>query len=129
MTRLWTLIFVLSLLIRGGALPALAQTLVLEGGTLIDGTGGLPVPNAVVVIEGSRIRAVGTVGQMSYPPGAPVINTEGLTILPGLVDSHVHLRDHMLPMFLPHGVTTIADTNNYTSWSIALRLALREERI
>ena len=96
---------------------------------MIDGTGGPPIRDAVVVVEGSRIRAVGTKGQVSYPPNAQVINTEGRTILPGLVDSHVHLRDHMLPMFLPYGVTTIADTNNYTSWSIALRDALKDGRI
>ncbi len=105
------------------------QTLVLEGGTVIDGTGGPPISNAVIVVEGSRIRAVGTLGQVSYPPDAQVIDTVGQTILPGLVDSHIHLRDHMLPMFLPHGVTTIADTNNYTSWRLALRNALEEGSI
>ena len=129
MTRDWKVIFAVLMLIAGSGAAARGQTLVLEGGTLIDGTGGPPIPDAVVVIEGSRIRTVGSMGQVSYPSNAQVISTEGHTILPGLIDSHVHLRDHMLPMFLPYGVTTIADTNNYTSWSIVLREALTDGRI
>ncbi|HKT80347.1 MAG TPA: amidohydrolase family protein [Vicinamibacterales bacterium] len=104
-------------------------TLVLEGGTLIDGTGRNPVANAVVVVEGSRIKAVGTRGQLSYPPGANVIRLEGRTILPGLIDGHVHLRDYQIPMFLPYGVTTIADIHNDTAWSIAEREALKSGRM
>ncbi len=129
MTTYREFIFAVLLISTAGGVSAGGQTLVLEGGTLIDGTGGPPIRDAVVVVEGSRIRTVGTEEQVSYPPDAQVIDTRGRTILPGLVDSHIHLRDHMLPMFLPHGVTTIADTNNYTSWSIALRDALEDERI
>ena len=77
------------------------RALVLQGGTLIDGTGRPPVADAVVVIEGERITAVGTRGRVSYPAGATVINLDGRTILPGLIDGHVHLRDYQLPMFLP----------------------------
>ena len=129
MTRHWAVICAVLLFCAGSGVSADGQTLVLAGGTLIDGTGGPPIRDAVIVIEGSRIRAVGARGQVSYPPAAQVIDTRGRTILPGLIDSHIHLRDHMLPMFLPHGVTTIADTNNYTSWSIALRDALEAGRI
>jgi imidazolonepropionase-like amidohydrolase len=63
----------------------------LVGGRLIDGFGGRPIPNSVVVIEGERISAVGQVGQLAVPPGAEVISTEGMTVLPGLWDMHVHL--------------------------------------
>jgi imidazolonepropionase-like amidohydrolase len=129
MTRQRAVIFAVLLFFAVSGVSAQGQTLVLDGGTVIDGTGGPPIPDAVVVIEGTRIREVGTKGQVSYPSDARVINTEGQTILPGLIDSHIHLRDHMLPMFLPYGVTTIADTNNYTSWSLAIRNALEEGRI
>ena len=110
-----------------GALGALAQdrALVLEGATLIDGTGRAPLADAVVVIEGSRITAVGTRGSLAYPVGAEVISLAGRTILPGLIDSHVHLRAHQVPMFLSYGVTTIADIHNDTEWSIAQREALK----
>src|SRR6516165_12684133 len=99
------------LLIASGP-AAQPRTLVLEGGTLIDGTGRRPVADAVIVIEGERIKTVGTKGSVSYPPGATVIKLDGRTILPGLIDGHVHLREYQIPMFLPYGITTIADIHN-----------------
>jgi len=75
------------------SLSASAQTNVkaLVGGTLIDGYGSTPIRNSVVIIEGERIKAVGQVGTLAIPPGADVISTEGMTVLPGLWDMHVHL--------------------------------------
>src|SRR5687768_690638 len=61
------------------------------GGTLIDGFGGPVIRNSVIVIEGERIRAVGQVGTLQIPAGAEVISTEGMSVLPGLWDMHVHL--------------------------------------
>jgi imidazolonepropionase-like amidohydrolase len=63
----------------------------LVGGTLIDGYGSKPIRNSVVIIEGERIKAVGQVGSLAIPPGAEVISTEGMSVLPGLWDMHVHL--------------------------------------
>jgi imidazolonepropionase-like amidohydrolase len=63
----------------------------LVGGTLIDGFNGPPLRNSVVLIDGERITAVGQVGQLAVPPGAEVISTEGMSVLPGLWDMHVHL--------------------------------------
>jgi imidazolonepropionase-like amidohydrolase len=68
-----------------------AQIKALVGGTLIDGFGGEPIQNSVVIIDGQRIKAVGTVGQLAIPAGAEVISTEGMSIMPGLWDMHVHL--------------------------------------
>ncbi len=63
----------------------------LVGGTLIDGYGGPPLRNSVILIEGERIKAIGQVGQLPIPLGAEVISTEGMSVLPGLWDMHVHL--------------------------------------
>ena len=63
----------------------------LVGGTLIDGFGSQPVRNSVIIIEGERIKAVGQVGTLAVPPNAEIISTEGMTVLPGLWDMHVHL--------------------------------------
>ena len=63
----------------------------LVGGTLIDGYGSTPIRNSVVIIEGERIKAVGQIGTLPIPPGAEVISTEGMSVLPGLWDMHVHL--------------------------------------
>lgn len=73
--------------------PADARTAAkaLVGGTLIDGFGGPPIRNSVILIEGERITRVGTVQTLQIPAGAEVISTEGMSVLPGLWDMHVHL--------------------------------------
>lgn len=58
---------------------------------LIDGTGRDPVENAVVVWEGERIVAAGGRSQVSIPQGAVQVEGDDLTVLPGLMDMHVHL--------------------------------------
>src|ERR1051326_2948724 len=74
------------------AVVAAAQSapLALVGGRLIDGFGGHPLANSVVLIENDRVTAVGTVGQLKVPADAEVISTEGMDVLPGLWDCHVH---------------------------------------
>jgi imidazolonepropionase-like amidohydrolase len=67
------------------------RTVALVGGTLIDGFGGPPIVNSVVLVDGQRITAVGQLGTLSVPAGADVISTEGMSVLPGLWDMHVHL--------------------------------------
>lgn len=68
-----------------------AQVKALVGGTLIDGFGGKPVHNSVIIIEGERIKAVGQQGMLEIPRGAEIISTEGMSVMPGLWDMHVHL--------------------------------------
>jgi len=67
------------------------QLKALVGGTLIDGYGGRPIQNSVIIIDGERIKAVGTVDTLAVPEGCEIISTEGMSILPGLWDMHVHL--------------------------------------
>lgn len=67
------------------------QLKALVGGTLIDGFGGTPIRNSVIIIENERIKAIGQVGSLEIPVGAEVISTEGMSVLPGLWDMHVHL--------------------------------------
>jgi len=66
-------------------------TKALVGGTLIDGFGGEPIHDSVVLIGGEKIEAVGRVGELEIPEGTEVISTEGMSVLPGLWDMHVHL--------------------------------------
>jgi imidazolonepropionase-like amidohydrolase len=84
---------ILLLLAAGLALTGFSQNKItaLVGGTLIDGYGGTPIQNSVILIEGERIKAVGHQGNLAVPPGAEVISTEGMSVLPGLWDMHVHL--------------------------------------
>ena len=67
---------------------------VLIGGTLIDGTGREPVPGAGVVVKDGKVHAAGPTGRLSYGRDARVIDVAGLTIMPGLIDTHTHLTYH-----------------------------------
>lgn len=68
-----------------------AQTLAIVGGTVIDGTGRAPIPDAVVVVRGDRIVAVGTSRQVTIPESATVVDARGRYVIPGLMDANVHL--------------------------------------
>jgi imidazolonepropionase-like amidohydrolase len=80
------------------------QTTVLAGARLIDGTGRDPIDDAVVVIEGDRITRVGaSAGRAgALPRGARRIDLSGLTLLPGLIDCHVHLLTESRPVEVEH---------------------------
>jgi imidazolonepropionase-like amidohydrolase len=78
------------LLVVAAVLPAQSRKTALVGGTLIDGNGGRPIRNSVILIDGERITAVGTVESRPVPSGYTVISTEGMSVLPGLWDMHVH---------------------------------------
>ena len=65
----------------------------LVGATLIDGAGGPPLADAAVLLDGDRIAAVGPRGAVAIPPQAEEIDLAGLTLLPGLIDTHDHLAD------------------------------------
>ncbi len=135
------------------AAPALAAPMkALVGGRLIDGYGGAPIENSVVLIEGDRIQTVGRVGEVAIPEGAEVISTEGMSVLPGLWDMHVHLmivghadyahwdktypplfRSTIMPaaarQLLLAGVTSARDLGAPLEDSIAVREAIRKGEI
>ncbi|GAB4541910.1 MAG: amidohydrolase family protein [Parvularculaceae bacterium] len=67
-----------------------AQTRAIVGGRLIDGTGAPPMADSVVLIEGDRIAAMGHMGEIEIPEGAEIIDAEGMSVTPGLIDVHVH---------------------------------------
>lgn len=84
-------------------------TLVIEGGTLIDGNGGKPVPDACILIRGNGIEAVSRKGQGPYPAGARLLRADGKFILPGLIDAHVHYSGFLAELLLVHGITSVFD--------------------
>jgi imidazolonepropionase-like amidohydrolase len=68
-----------------------SRALVVIAERLIDGTGRDPIEAAAVVIESGRITAAGARSSLTFPAGAEVIEDDDLTLLPGLMDMHVHL--------------------------------------
>jgi imidazolonepropionase-like amidohydrolase len=68
-----------------------SSAIALVGGRLIDGTGAAPVPKATVIIDGDKIRQAGPADQVQVPVGADRLDVTGKTLMPGLIDAHVHL--------------------------------------
>jgi imidazolonepropionase-like amidohydrolase len=143
-TLLRSLLFAL-LLAASASAPA--SKLALVGGTLVDGTLREPIQDSVVLVEDQRIVAIGTVATLPVPADAQVISTEGMTVLPGLWDMHVHLmlnghadyahwdatymdrqRDTIMPssaeQLLLAGVTSARDLGAPLEDSIAVRDAI-----
>ena len=63
----------------------------ITGALMIDGAGNPPVENAVALIDGDAIAAAGHARAVPIPPGAEIIDAAGLTLMPGLIDTHDHL--------------------------------------
>jgi len=103
---------------------AAPSIIVIEGGTLIDGTGASALSGTRILIEDGRIQEIGQRGDLSIPAGARVIEAAGKYIIPGLIDSHVHYDMPWLHrLYLANGVTTVRDLGG----SIERLVTLREE--
>ncbi|MGH7579105.1 MAG: amidohydrolase family protein [Gemmatimonadales bacterium] len=81
----------------GGSTPPsprpapVAPSIAIVGATLWDGTGRAPVPNAVTLVRRDRILCAGAAGECIVPAGSRIIDAKGRYLIPGLIDSHVHL--------------------------------------
>jgi len=115
----------------------------LVGGTVIDGTGTAPVPNATVLVQGAKILAVGPAATVKVPKGANVIDLRGKFILPGFIDCHTHITSEtdqleyhtdtnslaalrglqLMNFYLKSGVTAIRDVGSPIESIQALRKA------
>ncbi len=127
-------------------------TLALVGGQVIDGYEGAPIQDGVVLIAGERIVALGPKSEVTVPPGTTIIDTEGMSVLPGLMDMHVHLmilghadyehwdktyigrfRDEIMPIaakqLLMSGVTTVRDLGAPLEDSIAVKKKIERGEI
>jgi imidazolonepropionase-like amidohydrolase len=109
-------------------MAAVKNPIVIHGARLIDGNGGHPVDNTTIVIEGTRFTRV-TQEKVPFPKDARTIDATGRTMLPGLIDNHVHYRDLLGELFLAFGVTSVRDLGNHPQWILAQRDAVNEGRI
>lgn len=96
---------------EGARISAISADRIFDGArTLVD---------HAVLIDGDRVAGVVPLG--SLPPGINVQMDEGCTIMPGLIDNHVHFMRWEGAGFLAHGVTTVRDTGNDLSWILERR--------
>ena len=84
-----------------------AALLVLEGATLIDGTGARALEDSVIMLEGNRILRVGQVGDFDYPEDATVTDMSGRFIVPGFINTHAHMFERFPRPLLAFGITTV----------------------
>ena len=118
-------------LLVAGLIPVQAASLLVRGGTLIDGTGSAPIPNARILITDGVIARVwsGDASAPALPPGTTVVEAGGKFIIPGLIDSHIHYNWYMGELFLTHGVTSVFDLGGGYVWSIGVKNGLNSGRI
>ena len=122
------------------AAPASDSVVAIVGATVIDGNGGAPLRDAVVVVRGKRIASVGARASVSVPSGARVIDGSGKFLTPGFIDTNVHLslynngesmvryEDRFVDLVveaaqteLKYGITTVRDSYGALLPLIAVR--------
>jgi imidazolonepropionase-like amidohydrolase len=97
-----------------GCTPSANDGIALVGATLIDGSGGPPLEDAVVVVRRGRIESVGERSGYQLPGKTREVDLSGRWIIPGLIDAHAHLAPSISwarPRYLAWGVTTIRDVH------------------
>lgn len=125
----------LSLLLASALCAQQTATLAIVGGQVVDGSGAPPIADGVVLIEGDRIVRVGSAKDVPVPAAVKTIDAGGMTVMPGLIDMHVHLglighadEEHFVRIYddreeneiipagarqhLMNGVTTIRDVGS-----------------
>ncbi len=138
--RFIRILSMLSLLMLQASLGSsqISQSKAIRFGKLVDGSGKV-LTNAIVVVEGDRIKSVST-SESSIPTSAEVIDMSRFTGIPGLIDVHMHLagtwggerlsRSPVIDMFLSQGaarkmleigITTVRDMGAYQFTDIAMR--------
>ncbi|MGI5819973.1 MAG: amidohydrolase family protein [Armatimonadota bacterium] len=95
---------------------------------LIDGTAAEPLEDATLIIRDECIEAVGPSGEVAVPDDARIIDADGMTLLPGLIDAHMHVGTGYGPIrrlqdCLLRGTTTVADVTGGPS-AVKLREAI-----
>ena len=121
--------------------PPLAEGVAIRAGRLFDPRTGTNLANQVIVIQGDRITDVGPADRVKIPEGARVIDLNAATVLPGLIDRHVHLLETQEPnearsllliqryalADLLAGFTTVQDMNSpFTYATVELRDAINK---
>lgn len=153
MAKTTVLRFVTLLIVLSASTASIAvEKKALVGGRLIDGLLGAPIANSVILIDDDRITAVGSKETLPIPEGYTIISTEGMSVLPGLWDMHVHLMinghadyehwhdkypprfaDEIMPssaeQLLLAGVTTARDLGAELQDSLSVRAAINNGEI
>jgi len=102
----------LLLALVGGCADEGPHPIALVGATILDGNGGRPLHDGVILVRGRTIEAVGAREDVPLPSGTVQVDVSGSWIIPGLIDAHAHTRIWALPRYVAYGVTTVRDVHN-----------------
>jgi imidazolonepropionase-like amidohydrolase len=104
-------------------------TIAITNGFLINGTGTNPIPNAIIIIQDGRIQSVGVDSNIVIPTGAEIIDVQGLYILPGFMNTHIHRGyvESNLKEWGKSGVTTVRDIGNLGLYTPEVSYSLKNE--
>ena len=125
------------------------DSLILRGGTLIDGTGAPPIGPVDIVIEKNRITRIARVGSPGLPinpnrrpklgEGGREVDVSGMYLLPGFVDMHGHIggraqgttAEYVFKLWMGHGITTIRDpgSGNGLEWTLVEKKRSQKNQI
>lgn len=103
------------------------EQLVIQGATLIDGTGAPPEGPVDVIIEGNEIKEVNP-STDDYPDNVEIIDASDMYVLPGFVDTHAHIggaaqgvdAEYVYKLWMAHGVTTVREAGSFTGYDWVL---------
>ena len=97
--------------LNAAELPRGTKTIAIVDVNLIDGNGGIAIPNASVLIKGDKIVAAGPSKNIQIPEAAEIVQGKGMSLLPGLIDSHFHIdgSEDLPSIFLQNGITSLRD--------------------
>ena len=109
-----------ALVLALGCRPGAGQT-AYTGAEVFDGTGAPLILDAVIVVNGSHIAAIGPAEDVAIPKGATIVPLDGKWVVPGFIDAHVHVERWTLPRFVAYGVTTVRDAGGLLDSVRALR--------
>ncbi len=118
-------LFVLTACLRA---PAVESDLAVVGVTLIDLETGEVLPDRTILVNDGRIVAVGPRAELAAADGAEVVDADGLYVIPGLWDTHVHSAantDWHFPLLVAHGVTSVRNLHATVDTSLALTQAVK----
>ncbi len=122
------------MMVCGCSRPA-PGTLAITHVTLIDGTGAASQENMTVVVADRKIAGIFPSASAEIPRGSQILDARGKFLIPGLVDTHVHLtgsgepsgsREYIVPLLVANGITTVRDMGGYLESLIPLRQDIRD---
>jgi imidazolonepropionase-like amidohydrolase len=102
---------------------------------VIDATGAPPRSDQTVLIDKEKIVELDSAASIAIPRGAKILDATGKVLIPGLIDSHIHLtgagepggsRDFMIPLLLANGITSVRDMGGYLESLVPLRDQIRK---